>query len=104
MCAFYLLIQKEAGLGLVAIYPGAKQSRKKKKKKKKKEPERASSKAIRQFLGKALSDLYQRLKDRKSLANIMQTLREHKCQPKLLYSAKLSITIDGEIKIFHGEN
>ena len=27
----------------------------------------------------------------------MQTLREHKCQPKLLYPAKLSITIDGNI-------
>ena len=31
----------------------------------------------------------------------MQTLREHKCQPRLLYPAKLSINIDGEIKIFH---
>jgi hypothetical protein len=31
----------------------------------------------------------------------MQTLREHKCQPRLLYLAKLSITIDGETKLFH---
>jgi hypothetical protein len=31
----------------------------------------------------------------------MQTLREHKCQPRLLYPAKLSITIDGETKVFH---
>jgi hypothetical protein len=31
---------------------------------------------------------------------VMQTLREHKCQPKLLYRAKLSINIDGETKIF----
>jgi hypothetical protein len=31
----------------------------------------------------------------------MQTLREHKCQPRLLYPAKLLITIDGEMKIFH---
>jgi hypothetical protein len=33
--------------------------------------------------------------------NLIHTLREHKCQPSLLYPAKLSITIDGEIKIFH---
>jgi hypothetical protein len=31
----------------------------------------------------------------------MQTLREHKCQPRLLYPTKLSITIDRETKIFH---
>ena len=31
----------------------------------------------------------------------MQTLKEHKCQPRILYPAKLSITIDGENKIFH---
>jgi hypothetical protein len=30
----------------------------------------------------------------------MQILREHKCQPRLLYPAKLSINIDGENKIF----
>jgi hypothetical protein len=30
----------------------------------------------------------------------MQTLREHKCQSRLLYPAKLSINIDGETKIF----
>jgi hypothetical protein len=29
----------------------------------------------------------------------MQTLREHKCQPRKLYPAKLSINIDGETKI-----
>jgi hypothetical protein len=34
----------------------------------------------------------------------MQTLREHKCQPRLLYSAKLSITIDGETKVLHHKN
>jgi hypothetical protein len=28
-------------------------------------------------------------------------LREHKCQPRLLYPAKLSITLDGETKVFH---
>jgi hypothetical protein len=33
----------------------------------------------------------------------MQTLREHKYQPRLLYPAKLSITIDGETKVFYDE-
>jgi hypothetical protein len=36
-------------------------------------------------------------------ANLIQTLKEHKCQPRLLYPAKLSITIDGETKILHGK-
>jgi hypothetical protein len=31
----------------------------------------------------------------------MQTLSEHKCQPRLLYPAKLSITIEGENNEFH---
>jgi hypothetical protein len=31
----------------------------------------------------------------------MHTLREHKCQPRLLYPAKHSITIDGETKVFY---
>jgi hypothetical protein len=30
----------------------------------------------------------------------MKTLKEHKCQPWLLYPAKLSINMDGETKIF----
>jgi hypothetical protein len=38
---------------------------------------------------------------RRYWTDVIQTLREHKCQPRLLYSAKLSITIDGETKIFH---
>ena len=33
----------------------------------------------------------------------MQALREHKCQPRLLYTAKLSINIDGENKIFQNK-
>ena len=41
------------------------------------------------------------MKARKSWADLIQTLREHKCQPRLLYLAKLSIIIDGETKIFH---
>ncbi len=35
------------------------------------------------------------LKDR-SWIDVMQTLREHNCQRRLLYPVKLSITIDGE--------
>jgi hypothetical protein len=38
---------------------------------------------------------------RRSWTDVIQTLSEHKCQPRLLYPAKLSITIDGEIKVFH---
>jgi len=41
------------------------------------------------------------MKAKRSWADVIQTLREHKCQPRLLYPAKLSITIDGETKIFH---
>jgi hypothetical protein len=40
------------------------------------------------------------MKTRRSWADVIQTLKEHKCQPRLLYPAKLSITIDGETKIF----
>jgi hypothetical protein len=41
---------------------------------------------------------------RRSWTDVMQTLREHKCQPRLLYPAKLSITIDKETKVFHDKN
>jgi hypothetical protein len=41
------------------------------------------------------------MKARRSWAEVIQSLREHKCQPRLLYPAKLSITIDGEAKVFH---
>ena len=37
----------------------------------------------------------------RSWEDVIQALREHKCLHKLLYQAKLSITIDGEIKVFH---
>ena len=40
------------------------------------------------------------MKARRSRADVIQTLREHKCQPRLLYPAKLLITIDRENKIF----
>lgn len=41
------------------------------------------------------------LKVRKAWTDVLQTLRGHRCQPRLLYPAKLSITIDEEYKIFH---
>jgi hypothetical protein len=41
------------------------------------------------------------MKARRSWTDIIQTLRENKCHPRLLYPAKLSITIDGETKLFH---
>jgi hypothetical protein len=40
---------------------------------------------------------------RRSWTDIIQTLREHKCHPSLLYPGKLSITIDGETNVFHGK-
>jgi hypothetical protein len=41
------------------------------------------------------------MKARTSWADVIQTLREHNCQPRLLYPAKLSITMDRETKVFH---
>jgi hypothetical protein len=41
------------------------------------------------------------MKTKKSWADVIQTLREHKCQSRLLYPAKLSITIDGKTKVIH---
>jgi hypothetical protein len=41
------------------------------------------------------------MKARRSWTDVIQTLREHKCQPRLLYPVKLSVTIDGETKVFH---
>jgi hypothetical protein len=40
------------------------------------------------------------MKARRSWTDVTQTIREHKCQPRLLYPAKLSININGETKIF----
>ena len=34
----------------------------------------------------------------------IQTLREYKCQTRLLYPDKLSFTIDGETKVFHSKS
>jgi hypothetical protein len=44
------------------------------------------------------------IKARRSLADAIQTLREQKCQPRLLYPTKHSITKDGETKISHDKN
>jgi hypothetical protein len=41
------------------------------------------------------------MKARRSWTDVMQILREDKYQPRLLYPAKLSITIDVETKVFH---
>jgi hypothetical protein len=41
------------------------------------------------------------MKARRSWTDVIQILREHKCHPRLLYPVKLSITIDGETKVFH---
>jgi hypothetical protein len=41
------------------------------------------------------------MKARRSWADVIQTLREHKCHPRILHPAKLSITMDGETKVFH---
>jgi hypothetical protein len=41
------------------------------------------------------------MKARRSWTDVIQTLREHKCQPRLLYTAKLSIIIEGETKVLH---
>jgi hypothetical protein len=44
------------------------------------------------------------MKARRSWTDVTQTLKEHKCLPRLLYPAKLSITIDGETKVFQRQN
>jgi hypothetical protein len=43
-------------------------------------------------------------KARRSCADVVHTLREHKCQVRLLYTAELTITLDGETKVFHDKN
>jgi hypothetical protein len=43
------------------------------------------------------------MKARRSWTDVIQTLREHKFEPRLLYPAKLSITIEGETKVFHNK-
>ena len=40
------------------------------------------------------------MKGRRAWSEVIQSLREHKCHPRLQQPAKLSINIDGETKIF----
>ena len=40
----------------------------------------------------------------RSWIDVLQTLRDHRCNPRLLYPAKHSFTIDGENKIFHNKS
>jgi hypothetical protein len=44
------------------------------------------------------------MKARRSWTDVIQTLREHKCQRRLLYPTKLSNIIDGETKVFHDKS
>jgi hypothetical protein len=41
------------------------------------------------------------VKARRYWTNVIQSLREHKCQPRLLYPAKFSMSIDVETKVLH---
>jgi hypothetical protein len=41
------------------------------------------------------------MKARRSWTEVIQIIREHRCQSRLLYPAKLSITIDGENRVFN---
>ena len=41
------------------------------------------------------------MKARRAWTDVTRALRKHKFQPRLIYPAKLSITIDGETKVFH---
>jgi hypothetical protein len=45
----------------------------------------------------------QTLNARRSWKDIIQALKENNCQPRLVYAAKLSFLIEGEIKTFHNK-
>jgi hypothetical protein len=45
--------------------------------------------------------LSETMKARRLWTDVIQRLREHKCQPRLLYPTKHSITLNGENKVFH---
>lgn len=44
------------------------------------------------------------LKARMACADILQTLRIHRCQPRQNYTRELSITIGGESKLFNDQS
>jgi hypothetical protein len=56
---------------------------------------------IKAGLSELHQTFHQTLKIRRSWTDLIQALREQKCQSRLLYPAKLSITIDGETKVSH---
>jgi hypothetical protein len=41
------------------------------------------------------------IKSRRAWTDVLQNLRDHRCQPRLMYLEKLPITIDGETRIIH---
>jgi hypothetical protein len=43
------------------------------------------------------------LKVRRAWSEVLQALNENNFNPRILYLAKLSFKIDGEIKIFHNK-
>ena len=43
----------------------------------------------------------QTLKARRAWTNIFHALKEHGCQPRILYPAKLTFRFEDEIKSFH---
>jgi hypothetical protein len=43
------------------------------------------------------------MKDRRYWTYVIQTLKEHKCQPRLLCPSKFSITTHGETKVFYNQ-
>jgi hypothetical protein len=45
----------------------------------------------------------QTLRKRRSWIDVIHVLKESNCQPRLVYPAKLSFLIEGEIKIFHNK-
>jgi hypothetical protein len=44
------------------------------------------------------------MKARRAWTDVIQTLREHKGQPRLIYTDKLSITLDRETKVLYHRN
>jgi hypothetical protein len=46
----------------------------------------------------------QALKVRKASSNTIQALRESTWQPRILYPTKLSLSLDGEIRLFQDKN
>ena len=43
-------------------------------------------------------------KAEKARSNVLQVLKDHRCQPRFLYPAKLSITVEGKQKALYNLN